>query len=194
VRPAPRRALTEEELTRLLAAVEARPLDDARAVRRGAGKGRAVARLRRETVERRARTDRERALIVKTLVLTGLRVNERRALTVGQVDLTPGRAVLQLDAADEKSREGNTLPARDDLAADLRAWLAENPKPPAELLFHVPAGFLRILDRDLKAAGIPKRDDRFVRHSRADARRPAVPVNIPAFGQVRNGQDVHCGW
>ena len=117
--------------------------------------------LRAETVERLTRLGRERSLIVKTLVLTGLRVNELRTLTVGQLDLTPGGETLQLDAADEKSREGNTIPLRGDLAEDLRNWLAERPSVgAAEGLFHVPTGLLRILNRDLKAAGIPKRDDR----------------------------------
>jgi len=32
--------------------------------------------------------------------------------------------------------------------------------PPASPLFNVPAGLVRILDRDLAAAGIPKRDER----------------------------------
>lgn len=32
--------------------------------------------------------------------------------------------------------------------------------PATTLVYEVPAGLLRILDRDLKAAGIPKRDDR----------------------------------
>jgi hypothetical protein len=32
---------------------------------------------------------------------------------------------LVLDAADEKNREGSTIPLRADLAADLRQWLAD---------------------------------------------------------------------
>lgn len=120
---------------------------------------------------------RERALIYKTLVLTGLRADELRTLTIGQLDLTPGAAFLQLDAADEKSREGNAVAIRDDLAADLRTWLsdklaavqatariADAPVPsrlPGDtLLFTVPTTLRMVLDRDLKAAGIPKRDDR----------------------------------
>src|SRR5205823_5635850 len=111
------------------------------------------------------------------LVLTGLRRNELRTLTAGQLDLTPGAAHLQLDAADEKNREGNAVALRDDLADDLRGWLAEKlaalqaaaratggPIPlrvPGDTpLFRVPAALRLILDRDLKAAGIPKRDDR----------------------------------
>ena len=84
---------------------------------------------------------------------------------------------VELDAADEKSREGNGVVIRDDLADDLRCWLddklatlqvvarrTQEPIPsrlPGDaLLFDVPAGLVRIFDRDLKAAGIPKRDER----------------------------------
>ncbi len=103
---------------------------------------------------------RERALVYKTLVLTGLRLNELNTLTVAQLDLTPGSAHLLLDAADEKSREGNAVAVRDDLAADLRQWITDTARAGSARLFAVPTGLRRILDRDLAAAGIPKRDDR----------------------------------
>ena len=127
-------------------------------------------------------------MIYKTLVLTGLRKGELASITVGQ--LVPRRrpAFLVLDAADEKNREGSTMPLRADLAADLRQWLADKAKaaqePPdvptastkdqeagglaghvlrlpatgAELpadtpVFTVPAGLVRILDRDLRLRG-----------------------------------------
>lgn len=66
---------------------------------------------------------RERALIYKTLVLTGLRANELRTLTVGQVYLDEATPFVELDAADEKSREGSSIPLRGDLADDIRDWL-----------------------------------------------------------------------
>ena len=82
-----------------------------------------------------------------------------------------------LDPKDEKNRQGSEIPLRPDLAADLQAWLVEqldalqadcrrrgHPIPtrlPANTpLFRVPSGLARILDRDLAAAGIPKRDER----------------------------------
>jgi integrase len=120
-----RRALNEDELTRLLAVAADRPLLDARTVRRGKRKGEAYATLRAGTAARLQAVGRERALIYKTLVLTGLRANELRTLSVGQLELTSGAAFLQLDAGDEKNREGNAVALRDDLADDLRGWLAE---------------------------------------------------------------------
>jgi len=125
---------------------------------------------------------RERALIYKTLVLTGLRKGELASLTVGQLHLDGPRPYAVLEAADEKNRQGSQIPLRCDLAADLASWLTEkleslrsvqqgvnpaclaiaglpNKLPSDTPLFNVPAGLVRILDRDLEVAGIPKRDD-----------------------------------
>ncbi len=172
-----RRAMTADELSRLLDVARRRPLLDALTVRRGKLKGQAVANLTIETRERLEALGRERALIYKTLVLTGLRKNELATLTVGQLRLDGPTAYADLDAADEKSREGNAVPIRADLADDIGAWLADSlaarqdearrrfqpiptSLPPDTPLFVVPAGLVRILDRDLHLAGIPKRDDR----------------------------------
>src|SRR5262249_37882113 len=83
----------------------------------------------------------------------------------------------QVEAADEKNREGNAIPVRDDLADDLRQWLAHKLArlqaealrtgapiparlPPDTPVFNVPSRLVMILNRDLCLAGIPKRDDR----------------------------------
>jgi integrase len=78
-----RRALTEEELSKLLEVARQRPLLDRMTVRKGPRKGEAYANLRPETRAKLERLGWERALIYKTLVLTGLRKNELRTLTVG---------------------------------------------------------------------------------------------------------------
>jgi len=64
----------------------------------------------------------------KTLVLTGLRKGELVSLTVKQLMLDADPAYLVLNAADEKNREGNSIPLRADLVADLRQWLADKAK------------------------------------------------------------------
>ncbi len=164
-----RRALTEAELIKLPDVARRRPLLDAMTVRRGKHKGKAVADVRPEVAERLRELGRERALIYKTLFLTGLRKGELASLTAGQLQLDGPIAVAELEAADEKNREGSTIPLRAELAADLAAWIADKrtrgdvlPINPVadEPLFNVPAGLIRILDRDLKLAGIPKRDSR----------------------------------
>lgn len=172
-----RRALAEGELSCLLDVARRRPLLDRLTIRRGKRKGEAIARLRPETRAKLERLGYERALIYKTLVLTGLRKGELTSITVGQLDLDANPPYLTLEAADEKNREGSGIPLRSDLAEDLRRWLAEKLEmiqanagylgntiparlPADTLLFKVPAGLIRILNRDLKLAGISKRDER----------------------------------
>ena len=104
-----RRSMTEAELVRLLDVARGRPLLEALTVRRGKRKGQAVAKVRPEVRERLDAVGRERALIYKTLVLTGLRKNELATLTVAQLRLDGPTPYVELDAADEKNREGNDI-------------------------------------------------------------------------------------
>ena len=110
---------------RLLDVARRRPLLDRMTVYRGKRKGEVYAKLRPDVQTRLERLGQERALIYKTLVLTGLRKGELASITVGQVDLDSPMPSLVLEAADEKNREGSTIPLRADLAADLRGWLAD---------------------------------------------------------------------
>jgi integrase len=198
-----RRSLTEDELGLLLYVARFRPLAEygRETVRRDrkdvAGRKSwnreplnletldgAVARSRDrlkdnpEFVERLEMLGRERAIVYKTLVLTGLRKGELASLTVGQAHLDGSTPFLELAAADEKNRQGSQIPLRADLAAELGEWLKERSErlrggatiampcksavglPSEAPLLTVPAGLVRILDRDLRAAGIPKRDER----------------------------------
>ena len=123
---------------------------------------------------------RERALIFKTLVLTGLRKDELASLTFGQLQLDGATPHVILNPEDEKNRNGTSLPLPDDLANDLRSWVSQKRQrllgerstilmtarskaselPSDTPLFNVPYELVKILDRDLKAAGIAKIDDR----------------------------------
>ncbi len=169
-----RRSLTEAELVKLLEVARRRPLLDAMTIRRGKRKGEAAAGLRPETIARLERLGWERALIYKTLVLTGLRRGELASLTVGQLELDGPAPFARLEAADEKNRQGSEIRLRADLVADLRNWLAEKLTaardqarkrgepmlvrlPEDTRLFTVPVQLVRILDRDLVMAGIARR-------------------------------------
>jgi len=169
-----RRALTEEELVRLLKVARERPLLEALTVRKGKRRGERYANIRPEVRERLELLGRERALIYKTLVLTGLRKGELASLTVTQLHLDEAVPYAALEVVDEKNREGNHVPLRDDLVDDLRLWLAEKLRrqqdkarqaggpiparlPPDTPVFDVPDKLCKILSRDLVMAGIARR-------------------------------------
>lgn len=172
-----RRALFEGELVQLLDVARRRPLLDAMTIRRGKNKGKLLANVSEGNRLRLEQLGRERALIYKTMVLTGLRKGELATLEVGQLELSGPVPYLTLDPDDEKNREGSEIPLRRDLAIDLRGWLEDkltslqdasrrrgepipSRLPMDAKVFRVPDKLVRILDRDLKLAGIPKVDDR----------------------------------
>ncbi len=119
------------------------------------------------------RRGRNRALVYKLLTLTGLRANEARSLTVGSLDLNPANPYAVLAAADAKSREAAEIPLRTDLAVDLSRHLAERLKiaqraakrdsrpipvrlPDDMPVLDVPSALVKILNRDMVAAGLAR--------------------------------------
>jgi len=152
------RALSENELVRLLDAARRRPLVQAMKFNRGWRKGQPGARIRPETRTKLAALGHERALIYKVLVLTGLRLGELASIRVCDVDLNGAAPHIELDARHEKNRQGSVIPLRHDLASDLRGWVGE--RAGTDLLFAVSPNLVKVLDRDLRLAGIEKRDDR----------------------------------
>jgi len=91
-------------MLRLLEQARRRPLDDALTVRRGENIGQRVANV---TDERRADLERlghERPLIYKTLILTGLRKNELRTLSVGDLSLGDVPLVILRAKNEKKAR------------------------------------------------------------------------------------------
>ncbi len=109
--------------------------------------------------------------------MTGLRKSELASITLAQTELDGPSACLRLSAPDAKNRQSAQIPLRGDLAKEVGEWLADRldvlrgegeglgqPTParlPADTpLFNVPKGLVKIFDRDLKLAGIPKRDAR----------------------------------
>ncbi len=166
-----RRALTLDEIARLLHAAENRSLQEALTVRRGENKGKLAVTLRPQTRARLVREGRERALIYKTLLLTGLRFSEMRSIKLAQVKLDGQTPHIVLYARDEKARRGAQIPLQADLAQEIGIFLAERlklsqnasmeaGKPiPARLdprlpLFDMPGSMRKVFDADLVYAGI----------------------------------------
>ena len=149
-----RRALTGDELRRLLKVARLRPVAEygRKTVRTAEGDSPTDKRSRRtwkkepltyddiEAATERGRDalakrpdylakleerGRGRALVYKALVLTGLRKGELTAVTVRHLELSGPQPFIVLDAADEKAGRGAEIPLRGDLAEDVREWLAD---------------------------------------------------------------------
>ena len=146
-----RRALTEDEVARLLAATRIRPVaelgrqgvplpPDKRKGRHSwtyelltaenfdACYARGMKRIQAKpaTLRRLERLGRERALFYLFAVMTGLRRKELASLTVGHLhlDAVPGPFV-ELLARDAKNAKGACMPLRADLVREIREYLAE---------------------------------------------------------------------
>lgn len=117
----------------------------------------------------------ERSLIYKVAVLTGLRRGEIESLTLEHLELDESQPFIRMRPQDTKNRQAIEIPLRVELADDLRRWVASKQGPLNGVLsletkrkglplstpvFGVPKQLVKALDRDLKAAGIPKIDDR----------------------------------
>jgi len=128
-----RRALTVDELRRLLRAAASGP-------------------------ECYGMSGPERAMLFRLAVETGLRAAELGSLSRASFDLHGAPPTVTVEAAYSKHRREDVLPLRPDTAAELGAFLAV--KSPAAQAFRPPKGKLaRMLRADLEAAGIPYRDE-----------------------------------
>jgi len=187
-----RRALAEGEIVRLLKAAERRPIaelgrasvpkpDAEKEGRRTWTKaeltfetldaayerGLALLADQPERIAELTFVGRQRALMYRLLICTGLRKGERASITVGQTHLDGTYPCLELLAKDEKSGRGAMIPLRADLIEALSGYIGElatradgralrHDTP----LFPMPGDMIRVFDRDLAAASIPKRDPR----------------------------------
>jgi len=149
-----RRALTGEEIGKLLQVAQQRPL---------------LSRMQRtkqkpsECAKQKAiRQGLEHKLIYATLLYTGLRKGELKSITLGQVFLDDKIPHIYLKAPSAKSRKAAKLPLHPELLVQLRDWIAlreqEGTASPHEKLFDVPKRLCQILALDLACAGIEKRD------------------------------------
>ncbi len=167
-----RRAMSIDELERLIEAAKARPLREALHGNRGEG----PATLKDTTAARLMALGATRALAYKVMALTGLRFGELRSIHVSQVHLDHEPAFIELRAADEKARRGARIPLPCELAAELAVYIdrtrrSRNTGHPTRsnvlkfgpvhddpLLFDLPKKMTRVFDRDLIAAGLATMD------------------------------------
>ena len=117
-------------------------------------------------------TGKERSMLYRLAVETGLRAGELRSLTAASFNLTSKPPTVTVAAAYSKRRRDDTLPLRPATAKLLTEYLKN--KMPDATAFKLPVRWevVRMFREDLKAAGIAEQDasDRFadfhaLRHS-----------------------------
>jgi len=187
-----RRALTEDEITRLLRTAELRPIaelgretipkpEDEQSGRStwtkaeltcetldaACQRGMELLADDPERIEELTFVGKRRALAYRLMICTGLRKSELASITVGQVYLDGQYPCMELLAKDEKAGRGAMIPLRTDLVDAVRGHIDELQARAGEEnlrhdthLFPMPQDMIRVFDRDLVAASIPKRDHR----------------------------------
>ena len=125
----PRRALTADEVAMLIQAAEnGKPF--------------------------RGVSGRERALIYRLSIETGLRYNEVKTLKISDFDFKAG--TVEVRDLNEKARRGAVLPLRKSTADMIKDFLRN--KTPQAIAFTLKKGYLMI-KTDLEAAGIKYKDE-----------------------------------
>ncbi len=127
----PRRAFTEDELSRILAAAQSGP----------------------DILEM---TGPERAMLYHLTVGTGFRANEIRTLTPESFNLDDNPPTVTVRAAYSKRRRDDVQPIRSDLAELLRSWL--DGKKAGQPVFALPEKCAAMLRLDLETALVPYKD------------------------------------
>ena len=126
-----RRALTPDEFAKLVRAAE------------------------QSTEEIQCFDGKTRAIIYWTTYATGLRRNEIGSLTPESYNLKSNPATVTVEAAFSKHRKKDILPLHPDYAAMMRAWLADA-KPHTAIFPKLGKRRTYVMvQKDLKAAGIP---------------------------------------
>ncbi len=163
-----RRMLNDDELFRLFAAAELRPLQDALKGNKGRGEKMRTdeADLTDATKDRLRWLGKVRSMSYRVAVSTGLRLKELRSIRLGDVVLNGDVPHMLLRAGDEKNRKGSIIPVPAALAPMLAAYAKECAQRLAgpcealpgafamERLFPIPAKMCDVIADDYRAAGI----------------------------------------
>lgn len=162
-----RRALSLGELQRLLAAAREQPLNDARVGRGGRWRGdgtRKDARpawLKPATVAKLETRGRERGLLYRLAIYTGLRRNELSRLRVRHLHLDRSQPVLDLPGECTKNGKRALIPLVPSLVSELKSWLADSRRGANAPVLAVPdkSNLSKIHQRLLIVAGITYKDE-----------------------------------
>lgn len=152
----PRRALTPQEIGRLVDATLRRPLIEVMMIRRGKNKGKPVARVSDHNQGVAEELGRERRICYLIAVWAGLRRAEIAALRWGDLELDCTVPRICLRAAATKAKRADTLALHPQLARELREYRPDDYHPDHLVVAGVPD--MNVMRRDLAMAGIDPGD------------------------------------
>ncbi len=159
-----RRALLPEQLQAFVRVVTTRPLVNAQAAiqRRKYRPSRRPASLAPKTVQALEQKGRQRALLYATAAATGFREGELSVLRVCDLQLDGPALAARLPGTVTKNGNDATIPLTAEMAAALSDWIKETGRTGTATVYDVPgySSVMRAWKKDLRAAGIPYRDDR----------------------------------
>jgi integrase len=148
----PRRALTLEQIARLLDAAERRPLMEMKMIRTGPRRGQLIANLRPHAIAEGQRLGKERRIAYMLAFFGRLRRSEIGALQWGDLHFEAHPAKLKLRAHTTKSKRADVIPLHPQLDDELRAFRPKGVVPNQSVVRTVPS--MKALRADLKLAGV----------------------------------------
>jgi len=155
-----RRAISENEIARLLAAAEEGPLRRYTRVfqnrPRKDGTYKPVA-IEAKKQLRLAEEGANNVLVYRIMLETGLRKSETASVTWNDIDLKTGLLTTRRNWVGNKNRKEEVLPLTPGLIEALTAWRLRHPGPERAKVVKVTSRLLRYLNDDLVAAGLAKR-------------------------------------
>ena len=151
-----RRTLTAQDMGLLLLSTRARPLIAAMTIRTGSRKGQFTGKVKKPVKKQLVQLGHERYLINLLMLYTGLRRIEVERLVVSDLHLNCLIPYIDLKRSTTKNAKECQMPLRKDLVPLLSDWIAS--KLPGAKLFNIPRDYVKVLNLDLKVAGIKKTD------------------------------------
>lgn len=131
----PHAALTLDEVARLLEAAKIRAIVKGSVISRGPNKGEPWKELCPFRLRQFEASGKARHLLYRFALVTAMRGDEIKRLTVQQLDFENSAVIL--DASGTKTKQGAILPLPASLLEDLRVHVAK--KAPTAPLFHMPS-------------------------------------------------------
>ena len=172
-----RRALTVDELSRLLEVAESRPLRELMTIRTGPNKGQLGAKVRDSVKQKAIERGRHRRAVYLTAALCGLRRKELGLIQWGDIDFEDRVITVRIEVG--KAKRTDHVPMHPMLAetlADLRPQDVNVIDPVFPI---VPT--CKIVNEDIQAAGIPLVDDQG-RHVGLHGLRTTLGTNLAKAG------------